>query len=179
MKYCSDCGSLGEMAVPEGDSRPRFICGGCGRIHYSNPRIVAACIATWEGKLLLCRRAIEPQYGLWTIPGGFMENNERAEEAAARETWEEACARVEISELQSMYSIPHISQVYLVFRGEVAGGQFAPGEESLECRLFTPDDLPWDELAFSAVRFALRKYVETNTDEQRVHIGSYVKPTGF
>lgn len=180
MKYCSDCGSEGEFTVPEGDNRPRFVCGGCERIHYSNPRIVTGCIPVWEDKVLLCLRAIEPQRGFWTIPGGFMENHEQAEEGAIRETLEEACARVTLTGLQSVYSIPHISQVYLVFTGEVEGGEFAVGAESLEVKLFGLDEIPWEKLAFSAVRFALEKYVEfVGTDNKETHLGSYVNPEGL
>ena len=180
MKYCCDCGSGGSTAIPAGDNRPRFICDGCGRIHYSNPRIITGCIPVWDNKVLLCSRAIEPRRGYWTIPAGFMENNELAEEGAIRETWEEACAKVTLTGLHSMYSIPHISQVYLIFTGEVEGGEFGVGEESLEVKFFELDKIPWEELAFSAVHFALEKYVEfVGMEHKETHLGAFVREEGY
>jgi ADP-ribose pyrophosphatase YjhB (NUDIX family) len=168
------------MQIPEGDNRERFVCDGCHRVHYVNPRIVAGCIPLWEDKVLLCRRAIEPQKGLWTIPGGFMEQHERLEEAAARETLEEAGATVELTRLQCVYSIPHISQVYLVFVGNIIDGVFAPGIESLETTLFSVEEIPWDELAFSAIRFSLEKYVEhLGSGVEAPHLGACVKDAGY
>ena len=110
MKYCSQCGASVELKIPEGDTLPRYICGNCATIHYSNPKIVAGCIAEWDERILLCKRAIEPRYGLWTLPAGFMENNETVAQAAMRETLEEANARVDTIEMYALYNIPHISQ---------------------------------------------------------------------
>jgi ADP-ribose pyrophosphatase YjhB (NUDIX family) len=159
MKYCSHCGSGVEVRVPDGDNLPRHVCGDCGTIHYQNPKIVAGCIPEWQGRILLCKRAIEPRYGLWTIPAGFMENCETVEAAAARETDEEACARVKIDGLYGVYNIPHISQVYMIFRGELVDGRFAPGPESLETALYSEDEIPWKELAFPVVVQALERYL--------------------
>jgi len=162
VKFCSACGATVSLLVPEGDTRERFVCDNCRTIHYQNPNIVAGSIPEWEGKILLCRRAIEPRYGLWTLPAGFMENGETTEQAAVRETWEEACARVEIHNLYSIFSIPHISQVYLLFRGRLVDGIYAPGHESLECQLFDAHTLPWEQLAFPVVEETLRRYFRDN-----------------
>lgn len=158
MKFCSSCGATVSLRTPEGDNRERFVCDGCRAIHYQNPNIVAGSIPEWNGRILLCRRAIEPRYGLWTLPAGFMENGETTEQAALRETWEEAGARIDIHSLYSLFSIPHISQVYMLFRGELVDGVFQPGQESLECRLFDADTLPWERLAFPVVEETLRRY---------------------
>ena len=158
MIYCSNCGAKVVEKIPAGDDRERFVCETCATIHYQNPKIVAGCIPEWDGRILLCRRAIEPRYGLWTLPAGFMENRESTVEAAARETWEEARARVVDLSLYGVFSIPHISQVYMMFRARLETGEFAPGPESLDVELFREDEIPWDELAFPVVRLTLEKY---------------------
>lgn len=158
MNFCSECGSAVALRVPEGDHLPRHVCPGCGTIHYQNPKMVVGCIPEWEDKVLLCRRAIEPKYGLWTLPAGFMENGETTLEGAARETWEEAGARIEIGGLYTLYNLPHINQVYLMFRARLLDLDFQPGIESLETRLFTETDIPWDEIAFRTVRATLEQY---------------------
>jgi len=129
MKFCSQCASPVAVRIPDGDTLERHVCDACGQIHYQNPKIIAGCIPHWQGRILLCRRAIEPRHGLWTIPAGFMENGETIEQAAMRETYEEACARVEISGLYAIFNIPHVSQVYMIFRAELLDGEFAPGIE--------------------------------------------------
>ncbi|WP_263145387.1 NUDIX hydrolase [Pseudomonas sp. RIT-PI-AD] len=151
MKFCSQCGGPVSQRIPAGDNRLRYICDACSLIHYQNPRIVAGCLPVWNGQVLLCRRAIEPRRGYWTLPAGFMENGETMAQAAARETLEEACARVEALELYTLFDLPHIDQVYLFFRAELADGAFACGEESLEVRLFAEEEIPWSELAFPTV----------------------------
>lgn len=158
MKYCSACGAQVEWKIPEGDSLPRYVCPACHTIHYQNPKIIAGCIPQWGGQVLLCRRAIEPRHGYWTLPAGFMENGESVAEAAARETWEEAGAVVTQQSLYGVFSIPHINQVYLMFRGELPTPTFAPGVESLDVRLFAEADIPWEELAFSVVKRSLEYY---------------------
>jgi ADP-ribose pyrophosphatase YjhB (NUDIX family) len=160
MIFCSNCGARVVEKIPEGDDRSRYVCEACATIHYQNPKIVAGCIPEWNGRLLLCRRAIEPRLGLWTLPAGFMENLETTEQAAARETWEEARARVIDMSLYGVFSIPHISQVYMMFRGRLATEKFAPGPESLEVRLFEEQEIPWQELAFPVVRLTLEKYFQ-------------------
>ena len=179
MKYCPDCGAAVELRVPADDNRPRHICTKCGVIHYQNPRMVIASIPQWEDKVLLCRRAIEPQYGKWTLPGGFMENGESTSEAAIRETLEEACARIAIIDLYSMYSLPHINQVHLLFRAALLDLNFAPGEESLEVKLFSESEIPWDELAFRPVRYSLEHYfAERTTGKFTLHTGKLL-PTAI
>lgn len=164
MKYCSTCGATVRACIPDGDNRERFVCDACSTIHYSNPKIVAGCIPEWQGRILLCKRAIEPRYGLWTLPAGFMENGETTEQAAMRETLEEAQARVDITGLYGLFSIPHISQVYMIYRGELIDGVFSTGAESLECALFSETDIPWDELAFPVIKETLVRYY---ADKQR------------
>ncbi|MDP6134916.1 MAG: NUDIX hydrolase [Arenicellales bacterium] len=158
MNFCSHCGKSVSLKIPEDDNRPRHVCDNCGNIHYQNPKIVAGCIPEWQGKILLCRRAIEPRYGLWTIPAGYMENGETLEQAACRETEEEACARVDLDGLYAVYNIPHVSQVYTIFRGQLADGAFAPGAESLETELFEENQIPWGEIAFPVVDRTLKRF---------------------
>ncbi|MGE0384435.1 MAG: NUDIX hydrolase [Gammaproteobacteria bacterium] len=160
MKFCSQCAAPVDRRIPEGDNRERWVCPACGTIHYENPRIVAGCIPEWEGRVLLCRRAIEPRYGLWTLPAGFMENAETALEAAARETLEEARARVEVIDLYALFNLPHVNQVYMIFRSRLTDLDFGPGAETLEVRLFEPEAIPWRELAFPTIEHALRFYFE-------------------
>jgi ADP-ribose pyrophosphatase YjhB (NUDIX family) len=158
VKYCSQCGWEIELRVPAGDDRPRHVCGACGTVHYQNPKLVVGCIPEWEDKILLCRRAIEPRYGLWTLPAGFMENGETSQQGAARETLEEARARVEVKELYSLFNLPHINQVYLLFRSRLLDLDFAPGEESLDVRLFSESEIPWSEMAFPVIKETLSLY---------------------
>jgi ADP-ribose pyrophosphatase YjhB (NUDIX family) len=158
MKFCSACGATVAFRVPAGDSRSRFICDGCETIHYQNPRIVTGCLATWEDRVLLCRRAIEPRRGYWTLPAGYLENGETAEDGAIRETWEEASARVAVDDLYTLFSLPHISQVYMFFRGRLLVPEYAAGEESEEVGLFRHDEIPWNALAFPVVKETLEHY---------------------
>ncbi|NHN36208.1 NUDIX hydrolase [Pseudomaricurvus alcaniphilus] len=158
MKFCSNCGSKVSLQVPAGDDRERHVCAECETIHYQNPRIIAGCLPTYEDKVLLCKRAIEPRYGLWTLPAGFMENGESTEQGALRESWEEARAEIHLHGLYTLFSLPHINQVYMLFRGELANLNFAPGIESLEVDLFTEDQVPWDQLAFPVMHKTLRYY---------------------
>ena len=155
MNFCSQCASPVVLRTPPGDDRPRHVCDACGTIHYQNPKIVAGCLPELEGKVLLCRRAIEPRSGLWTLPAGFMENGETMEEAAVRETLEEANARVEVDALFACLDIPRINQVYVMFRARLAGRSFSPGAESLDTRLFDEAEVPWGEVAFPAISYTL------------------------
>lgn len=160
MKFCNVCGAQVRVGIPEGDNRPRHICDQCGTVHYQNPKVVAGCIAHWEDRLLMCRRAIEPRLGLWTVPAGFMENGETTYEAALRETLEEANARVAIDDLYVTVNLPHINQVYMLFRGRLLDLDFSPGEESLEVELMTEAQIPWPEMAFPTVSEALKLYFD-------------------
>ncbi|MGE6385102.1 NUDIX hydrolase [Pseudomonas sp. NPDC078416] len=155
MKFCSNCGEQVIQRIPEGDSRPRYVCEHCDTIHYQNPNIVAGVVPVWGEKVLLCRRAIEPRLGYWTLPAGFMENGESVEQAARRETLEEACAEVEDLHLYSMIDVPHINQVHIFYRSNLVKPEFAAGIESLEVKLFDEADIPWSELAFQTVRRTL------------------------
>ncbi|MCJ8169776.1 NUDIX hydrolase [Atopomonas sediminilitoris] len=166
MKFCSQCGAGVSQRIPEGDNRPRFVCLECQTIHYQNPRIIAGCLPVYGEQVLLCRRAIEPRRGFWTLPAGFMENGETLAEAAARETREEACAEVASLELYTLFDLPYIHQVYMFFRAELVNGRFASGEESLEVRLFHEHEIPWSELAFPTIGRTLECYF---ADRQHAH----------
>ncbi|MGH8766355.1 MAG: NUDIX hydrolase [Burkholderiales bacterium] len=158
MKFCANCGSAVVRRVPPGDSLPRAVCDTCGSIHYQNPKLVVGSLPQWESKLMLCRRAIEPRYGYWTLPAGFMENGETAGEAAARETLEEAGAKIEIGDAFSMVSVPYVNQVHVFFRARLLALDFKPGEESLEVALFEESAVPWKDIAFRTVGLTLRHW---------------------
>lgn len=158
MKFCAQCGSSVRLRTPAGDSLPRFVCENCGTIHYENPKLVIGAIPEWEDKILLCRRAIEPRQGCWTLPAGFMEKEETTAQAALRETLEEACARVEIGELYTLISVPHISQVHLIYRARLLDLDFRPGNETSEVALFEESRIPWCEIAFGTIAMTLRYY---------------------
>jgi ADP-ribose pyrophosphatase YjhB (NUDIX family) len=173
MKFCSNCGSSVTLKVPPGDNLPRHMCDVCNTIHYQNPRMVVGCIPEWEDRILLCRRAIEPRYGLWTVPAGFMENGETTFQGAARETLEEANARVEVGALYALYNIPHINQVYMLFRARLLDTDFSAGAETLETRLFTEPEIPWEQIAFATVRNTLTHYFDDRKNgEYKFHMGT-------
>jgi ADP-ribose pyrophosphatase YjhB (NUDIX family) len=158
MKFCSNCAAPVARRVPPGDNLPRWVCDQCGEIHYQNPKLVVGAIPEYEGKVLLCRRAIEPRYGYWTLPAGFMENDETAGQAATRETLEEAGARIELGEPFSMISVPYVNQVHLFYRARLVDLNFNPGEESLEVALYEEPQVPWKEIAFRTVAATLRHW---------------------
>ena len=160
MNFCSACGAELELRVPAGDDRDRFVCVSCEIVHYVNPRIIVGCLAVHDGRILLCRRAIEPRYGLWTLPAGFMENGETTREGAARETWEEAQGRVRDLELYRVFDVPYISQVYMFYRCTLVEGEHGVGPESLETALFDEKEIPWEEIAFPVVRETLRDFLD-------------------
>ncbi|MEX1033168.1 MAG: NUDIX hydrolase [Cellvibrionaceae bacterium] len=166
MKFCSSCGAPVEQRIPEGDDRERHVCASCDTIHYVNPRIITGCLPVYEDKVLLCKRAIQPRLGLWTLPAGFMENGETTLQGALRESWEEARANIEVHDLYTLFNLPYINQVYLFYRGRLTDLDFAPGIESLEVELFTEDTIPWDELAFPVIKKTLEHYF---SDRQRGH----------
>lgn len=146
------------LRVPDGDDRERKVCADCGHIAYENPKIVVGSVVVADGGILMCRRAIEPRRGFWTLPAGYMEMHETLEEGAAREAWEEAGARIVIDGVLGMFSISRIGQVHIMYRARFADAgspRFAPGPESLDVRLMPPDDIPWDEVAFPTVRWAV------------------------
>lgn len=170
MRFCPSCGGPLERRRPEGDDRLRAVCPKCGAIHYENPKIVVGSVCHFGDRLLLCRRAIEPRAGFWTIPAGYMELGESAEEGARREAWEEARARIELEGLLAVYSVRRINQVQLLYRARLLDAAVAPGPESLEVALVDWADIPWDDLAFPTVRWILEH-------AQAVRHGPWPAPT--
>jgi ADP-ribose pyrophosphatase YjhB (NUDIX family) len=158
MKFCSECGGTTETLIPEGDSRLRAVCSACKTIHYVNPKMVLGTIPAWGDQVLLCRRAIEPRYGLWTLPAGFMEVEESTANGAMRETMEEAGARIELGSLFSVFDIPHVNQVHLFYLAQLKDLEFAAGPESLEVKLFTEGEIPWNLIAFRTITATLKFY---------------------
>jgi len=159
MKFCSHCGSDRlELRIPDGDTLPRLVCASCHTIHYQNPKVVVGCLPEWGDRVLLCKRAIEPRLGLWTLPAGFLENGETVTAGALRETLEEARARVDVGDLYTLISLPQINQVYMMFRARLLDLDFGPGPESLEVTLFDEADIPWEALAFRTITRTLRNF---------------------
>lgn len=158
MKYCSNCGQHVTYRTPPGDDRARYCCESCGVIHYQNPIMVVGCIPEAGDQILLCRRAIEPCYGKWTLPAGFLENGETAADGAKRETYEEARARVEKLAPYALYNICRVNQIYLMFRAQLRDNSYHPGTESLEVKLFSESDIPWGDIAFRVINATLLQY---------------------
>ncbi len=150
--------------MPPGDDRPRLLCPECGFIAYENPKVVVGSVVEESGRILMCRRAIEPRRGFWTVPAGFLELGETPEEGARREAWEEARAQLELTGLLAVYSVARIGQVQLMYRARLAAPGFSAGPESAEVQLFGWDEIPWTELAFPTVRWALERYREVGKD---------------
>lgn len=166
MKFCGDCGKPVSHRIPQGDDRKRYVCDQCKTVHYQNPRVVVGGLPIFGEKVLMCRRAIQPGKGYWTLPAGFMENGEINLEGAVRETWEEARAILQGETLYRLIDLPHINQVYVFYRGELLEGAYAVGPESQEVALFGEQEIPWDEIAFSAVTDALKDFF---ADRRRQH----------
>ncbi|MGQ0836673.1 MAG: NUDIX hydrolase [Gammaproteobacteria bacterium] len=160
MNFCSHCGAKVSLRVPDGDHLPRYVCDACGTIHYSNPRVVVGCVPELDGRILICRRAIEPRRGYWAIPAGFLENGETLQQGAARESLEEALADVEIGSLLAVVAVLHAHQVHVFFRARLRSAEVGAGPESLEVALVRPEELPWPEIAFPSTDFALRRFLE-------------------
>jgi ADP-ribose pyrophosphatase YjhB (NUDIX family) len=176
MKFCNQCGAGIIREIPAGDNRLRYVCVSCQVIHYQNPNIVAGCIPEYEGKVLMCKRAIEPRYGYWTLPAGFMELEETSLEAALRETLEEANARVNVLELYAVFNLKHVGQVYMMYRSQLLDLDFSAGEESLEVKLFTESEIPWDEIAFTTIKQTLKFYFQDRRNEKfHLHTGDIIK----
>ncbi len=172
MKFCPNCAAPLAKRVPPGDSVLRHLCDACGSIHYQNPKLVVGCVPEWEGRILLCRRAIEPRYGYWTLPAGFMENGETTGQGAARETLEEAGARVELMAAFSMISVPYVNQVHVFYRARLLGLEFKPGDESLEVALFEEARVPWQDIAFRTVGLTLKHWF---ADRARSNFGFHAE----
>ena len=173
MKYCSSCGEFVVRKTPEGDTHELWACEACETIHYQNPRVVVGCIPAKDGKVLLCKRSIEPRYGYWTVPAGFMEIGETIAQGAARETMEEACAEVEIGHLFASVDVVQAGQLHLFFTAELVS-DFSAGEESLDVAMFEEEEIPWDDIAFRSGVYALRKYFEDAGENNGVHIHEVV-----
>lgn len=172
MNFCIQCGSSDiRFDIPDGDNRQRHSCIKCGYIHYQNPRIITGCIIQKEGKILLAKRAIEPRYGKWNLPAGFLEQNEDVISGAAREALEETGFEVKVSHLQTVYSVPHVSQVFMLFVAEIISKQFDDPSETLEMEFYNEKGIPWDEIAFSSNTFAIKKYFENNNTSNKVYVG--------
>lgn len=166
IKHCRACGAATAYRVPADDNRPRAICGACDTIHYENPLNVVGTLPVWGDQVLLCRRAIEPRHGLWTLPAGFMELGESTADGALRETVEEAGAQVELEGLFTVLNVVRVGQVHFFYRARMTDTRLDPGPETLEARLFREDEIPWDELAFRTVRETLRLYFEDRRQGQ-------------
>ncbi|MES2049938.1 MAG: NUDIX hydrolase [Pseudomonadota bacterium] len=164
MKFCSACAAPIVIQIPADDTRERHVCSACGTIHYQNPKMVVGSIPIWEMdgevKILLCKRAIEPRYGYWTLPAGFMENNETTSQGAQRETQEEAGANITLHELFSMLNVPQVNQVHLFYRASLLDIDYQAGAESLDVQLFAEHEIPWDEIAFPTVSHTLKFFFE-------------------
>lgn len=159
IKHCKNCGQVVVYRLPDdGDTRARAVCLACHTVHYENPLNVVGTIPVWNEKVLMCKRNIEPRYGLWTLPAGFMELNETVAEGAARETVEEAGAQFEMGELFSLVNVARVGQVHLFYHARLLSDQFDPGHETIEARLFTEDDIPWEEMAFRTVSETLKRF---------------------
>ncbi|MGK0297213.1 MAG: ADP-ribose pyrophosphatase YjhB (NUDIX family) [Gammaproteobacteria bacterium] len=179
MLYCSECSAEVELKIPDGDNRQRYVCIKCNSIHYQNPKIVAGCIPVWDDQVLLCKRAIEPQYGFWTLPAGFMENGESTLQAAIRETMEEANARVKILDIYMIINLPHVNQVYMMYRSRMIDKNYASGSESLEVDLYKEEDIPWNLLAFPVIRETLKYYyMDRKQGEFRIRTGEILREAG-
>ena len=169
MNYCSSCGQQVSKRTPNGDNRERWVCDACGIVHYQNPKVVVGCVPEKDGRILLCKRAIEPRYGYWTVPAGFMELGESQAQGAARETLEEACAEVEIGHLFASVDVVDAGQVHVFFTAKLLG-DYAAGEESLDVAMYREDEIPWDDIAFHSGRYALQQYFADKGQNNGVHM---------
>ncbi len=170
MKFCSECGAPVALRIPDGDERPRYVCTVCHTVHYQNPKLVVGCVPeAADGRIVICRRAIEPRRGYWTIPAGFMENGETLQQAAARESHEEALATVQIGSLLSVVNVTHAHQVHVFFRATLLSDAIGAGPESLEVKMVGEADIPWVDIAFPSTEFTLRRYLEDRAAGRDVH----------
>ena len=161
IKHCKNCGSAVEYRLPDdGDTKQRAVCPACGTVHYENPLNVVGTVPYWGEQVLLCKRNIEPRWGKWTLPAGFMELNETVAQGAARETLEESGAVFELEGLFSLVNVAQVGQVHLFYRARLLSEQFDPGHETLEARLFTEAEIPWEEIAFRTVKETLTRYFD-------------------
>lgn len=179
MKFCSQCAGRVTRLIPADDDRPRFVCQSCGTIHYHNPIMVVGCIPEWKDDILLCRRAIEPRRGKWTLPAGYLENGETAAEGARREAEEEAGAAMGELTPFALLNITHVRQIYLMFRAPLLDLNFKAGKESLEAALFGEAEIPWGKVAFPVIEETLRLYFKDREKGRfRFHMGDIQRPPG-
>jgi ADP-ribose pyrophosphatase YjhB (NUDIX family) len=159
IKHCKECGAAVVYRLPDdGDTKQRAVCAACGTVHYENPLNVVGTVPVWGDTVLLCKRNIEPRWGKWTLPAGFMELNETSAEGAARETVEEAGAQFALQAMFTLINVPRVGQVHLFYLAQLTSDQFDPGHETIEARLFAEDEIPWDEIAFGTVRETLQRF---------------------
>lgn len=162
--FCSQCGKDSiSFIIPDSDTLHRHRCDHCHTIFYENPKIVVGAVTTYQGKFLLCRRAIEPQIGLWTYPAGYLESHESLEQGTQREAMEEAGITIKLNRLIGTYSLTAINQVHIIYAAEMMTPAFSAGSESLEVALFTQDEIPWDDLAFPVIRWALKAFIQNES----------------
>lgn len=174
MKFCSNCGSAVELKDVPGDHRQRYVCDECESIHYQNPIVIVGVLPLWQGKILMGKRAIEPRLGYWNLPAGFLENGECTEEGAQRELWEETEAKVANMKLHSVYSVTRINQVHIHFLADLVEEKFSRTPESSEVQLFSPEELPWGNIAFASSIFSLQNYIQDlKAGTQKVHVGKF------
>ena len=172
IKHCRACGAPAHYGVPADDNRERATCTVCGTIHYENPLNVVGTVPVWQDQVLLCRRNIEPRYGLWTLPAGFMELGETTAEGAVRETVEEAGARIELQQLYTLLNVVRVGQVHLFYRARLLDTHFDPGPETIEAQLFREHEIPWDQIAFRTVRETLQRYfADRERGRFELHVG--------
>ena len=170
-RFCTYCGQPTVLRVPAGDNRPRRVCPSCHAVHYENPLVVVGCVPEYHGRILICRRAIEPRRGYWTVPAGFMELNESLEDGAARECLEEALAQVDIGTPLALVNVPEAGQVHVFFRAAMSSDAYGAGEESLEATLIEPDGIPWQDIAFPSTHYALTQYLaDRAAGTENIHI---------
>ena len=169
MNFCNQCGARVELRIPPDAHLPRHVCTACGTIHYENPKLVVGCVPEHDGRILICKRAIEPRRGFWTVPAGFMENDETLQQAAARESQEEALAEVRIGSLLSVVHVLHAHQVHVFFRATLPKAEFGAGPESLEAKLVRPEEIPWEDIAFPSTVYSLQRYLEDRAAGREEH----------
>lgn len=170
LSYCPHCAAKLQIEIPAGDNMPRYVCNTCDTVLYENPKLVVGCVTEYDSRILLCKRAIAPRLGYWTVPAGFMELGETLAQAALRETREEACATVALGSMLAIIDVPEAGQVHVFFRGTLHDGKYAAGDESLETELYYPDDIPWDEIAFRSGHIALKQFLAQKEEGiERLH----------
>ncbi|WP_022665450.1 NUDIX hydrolase [Desulfospira joergensenii] len=165
IKFCNICGAEVEKAIPRDDDHVRAVCTRCGNIQYENPKMVVGCLPVLEDRILMCRRNIEPRKGMWTLPAGYLENGESVQDGAVRESFEETGSRVRLIAPYRMFNIVFVRQIYLIFRADLLDENFGPTTESLEVKLFDPDRIPWDEMAFEVIRQTLKDYLSDRKNQ--------------